>query len=118
MRYRSASTVPVQINATPLGVVTNLDTVRVALYGLSHDHLKPVRKVSIGFAPPRSLSERRPISVQLPVVYTLQRAWVGDMRAARSAGSSPATPPISTAAASPPAHATAGTTVVQWLVRA
>jgi hypothetical protein len=39
------------------------------------------------------------------LVHMLQSAWVGDMRAALMAGKSPATAPMITAAASPPAHA-------------
>ena len=43
-------------------------------------------------------------------------ASVGASRAARSAGYEPATAPISTAAASPPASASGGTTSAQpWL---
>jgi hypothetical protein len=48
--------------------------------------------------------------------YTVQRAWVGDIRAARSAGSRPARAPMSRVAASPPAQARAGMTVAQCLV--
>jgi hypothetical protein len=47
--------------------------------------------------------------------HMLHRAWVGDMRAARSAGHSPAIAPMSTAAASPPAQASRGITVAQPL---
>src|SRR5215467_2372870 len=49
------------------------------------------------------------------VPYMVQRAWVGDMRAARIAGSSPARAPITRAAPSPPAQASAGMTVAQPL---
>ncbi len=49
------------------------------------------------------------------VAYRLQRAWVGDRRAARMAGSSPAAAPMSSAAAKPPAHASGGMTVAQPL---
>jgi hypothetical protein len=45
--------------------------------------------------------------------YTDQSAWVGDMRAARRAGSSPASPPMRTAAPIPPAQAMAGMTTAQ-----
>ena len=50
--------------------------------------------------------------------YMAHRAWVGDMRAARRAGHSPARAPMSTAAPSPPAHASAGMTTSQPLARA
>jgi hypothetical protein len=50
--------------------------------------------------------------------YTAHSAWVGDMRAARSAGSSPAAAPMSTAAPMPPPQARAGTTTAQPLVEA
>jgi hypothetical protein len=44
-----------------------------------------------------------------------RRAWVGEMRAARMAGSSPARAPMITAAARPPAQAWGGmTTVWPW----
>jgi hypothetical protein len=46
------------------------------------------------------------------------RASVGDMRAARSAGSSPATAPTSNAAAKPAPHATGGITIVHPRVTA
>ena len=42
--------------------------------------------------------------------YTERSASVGDSRAARSAGYSPATAPMTSAAASPPASASGGTT--------
>jgi hypothetical protein len=48
--------------------------------------------------------------------YTVQSAWVGDIRAARNAGSRPARAPMSRAAASPPAQARVGMTVAQCLV--
>jgi hypothetical protein len=48
----------------------------------------------------------------------LHRAWVGDRRAARIAGSRPARAPMSMAAAMPPAHASGGMTVAQPLCRA
>jgi hypothetical protein len=48
--------------------------------------------------------------------YMVQRAWVGDIRAARRAGSRPAIAPMTSAAASPPVHAKVGMTVVQCLV--
>jgi ketosteroid isomerase-like protein len=48
--------------------------------------------------------------------YSVRRASVGESRAARIAGSSPAMAPIAMAAASPPAHASVGMTVVQCLV--
>jgi hypothetical protein len=47
--------------------------------------------------------------------YMVHRAWVGDMRAARRAGHSPARAPMSTATPSPPAHASAGMTTIQPL---
>ena len=51
----------------------------------------------------------------LTCYQTLQRAWVGDRRAARMAGSSPAKAPMTTAAARPPAQASGGmTTVSPW----
>ena len=49
---------------------------------------------------------------------TVRSASVGDRRAARSAGSKPATAPIAIAAASPPAQAETGTTIAQCLVEA
>ena len=48
--------------------------------------------------------------------HTVQSAWVGDIRAARMAGRSPAMAPISSAAASPPAQARVGMTVAQCWV--
>ena len=46
---------------------------------------------------------------------TVHSAWVGDRRAARMAGSSPARAPMMTAAASPPAQAWGGmTTASPW----
>jgi hypothetical protein len=47
--------------------------------------------------------------------YTVRRASVGESRAARIAGRSPAVPPMRMAAARPPAQALAGTTAVQCL---
>src|SRR5215831_10007839 len=44
------------------------------------------------------------------VPYMVQRAWVGERRAARMAGSSPARAPMTKAAASPPAQASPGMT--------
>jgi len=52
----------------------------------------------------------------VPWRYTVQSASVGDMRAARMAGSRPAMAPMSRAAASPPVQARVGMTVVQCLV--
>ncbi len=49
---------------------------------------------------------------------TLHRAWVGDIRAARSAGSSPASAPIRRAAVSPPIQARVGMTMAQPLLDA
>ena len=50
------------------------------------------------------------------VAHMVQRAWVGDRRAARMAGSSPARAPMATAAARPPAQAWDGmTTASPWL---
>ena len=47
--------------------------------------------------------------------YVVKRAWVGDRRAARMAGSRPARAPMTTAAARPPAQASGGmTTVSPW----
>ncbi len=48
--------------------------------------------------------------------YRDQRAWVGDRRAARMAGSSPARAPMRIAATSPPAQASTGMTVDQPLM--
>ena len=45
--------------------------------------------------------------------HRVQRAWVGDSRAARMAGSSPAAAPMSSAAARPPAQASGGMTIAQ-----
>jgi hypothetical protein len=53
---------------------------------------------------------------QLWSAYMLQRACVGDIRAARMAGRSPAMAPMSSAEARPPAQASGGTTVAQCLV--
>lgn len=53
-----------------------------------------------------------------PPAHTLRSASVGDMRAARSAGTSPATAPIDNAAPNPPAQARVGMTVVQPLAAA
>src|SRR5277367_3983443 len=50
------------------------------------------------------------------LAHMLQRAWVGDMRAARMAGSNPAMAPMRTADASPPAHASVGMTTLQCLL--
>src|SRR5258708_70900 len=47
---------------------------------------------------------------------TVQSAWVGDMRAARIAGRSPAAAPMRMAAPMPPPQARAGTTTAQPLV--
>src|SRR5258708_6635285 len=47
--------------------------------------------------------------------HTLQRASVGDIRAARRAGQSPATAPIQMAAAIPPAQARTGMTTSSCL---
>ena len=59
--------------------------------------------------PRRQLSDRG-LSCQ-----TAQRAWVGDRRAARMAGSSPARAPMITVAARPPAQAWGGmTTASPW----
>jgi hypothetical protein len=49
-------------------------------------------------------------------LHIVQRAWVGDMRAARIAGRSPAMAPMARAAVRPPAQARAGMTVFQCLV--
>jgi hypothetical protein len=49
-------------------------------------------------------------------VQTVHSASVGDMRAARRAGRRPATAPMIRAAASPPAQASAGTTMAHPLV--
>jgi hypothetical protein len=48
----------------------------------------------------------------------VHRAWVGDMRAARRAGHSPATAPINMAAPMPPPQAVAGMTMSSCLVEA
>ncbi len=48
----------------------------------------------------------------------LQSAWVGDRRAARMAGRSPARAPMKRAAARPPAQASAGMTTAQPLTSA
>src|SRR4051794_10988766 len=48
--------------------------------------------------------------------HTVLNASVGDRRAARNAGSRPATAPMANAAPSPPAHATVGTVTAQCLV--
>src|ERR1700678_2712689 len=60
--------------------------------------------------------EARPtmVSAENPF-HTLQSAWVGDRRAARIAGSSPARAPMRIAAPSPPAHASGGMTIAQCL---
>jgi hypothetical protein len=50
------------------------------------------------------------------LVHRLQRAWVGDIRAARMAGRSPARAPIARVEASPPAQASGGITVAQCWV--
>ena len=50
--------------------------------------------------------------------HTVRNASVGDMRAARTAGSSPAIAPIRTAAPRPPAHAVVGMAICQCLVAA
>ena len=48
--------------------------------------------------------------------HTDQRAWVGERRAARSTGMSPATTPMMSEAVNPPTHASVGMTVAQPLV--
>ena len=48
--------------------------------------------------------------------YAVRSASVGERRAARIAGTMPATAPIRIAAPMPPPHASAGITVVQCLV--
>lgn len=50
-----------------------------------------------------------------PGRHVVQRASVGDMRAPRTAGRSPATAPMKRAAAKPPVQATVGTTMFQPL---
>jgi hypothetical protein len=50
------------------------------------------------------------------VPHMVQRAWVGDIRAARMAGTSPAMAPMTRVEASPPAQARGGMTVAQCLV--
>ena len=50
--------------------------------------------------------------------HRVHRAWVGDRRAARIAGSRPARAPMSRAAARPPAQASGGMMVAQPLCRA
>ena len=50
--------------------------------------------------------------------HRVQRAWVGDRRAARTAGSSPAMAPMMRAAPMPPAHASGGMTIGQPLALA
>ena len=50
--------------------------------------------------------------------HRVHRAWVGDRRAARIAGSIPARAPMSRAAARPPAQASGGMMVAQPLCRA
>ena len=57
-----------------------------------------------------------PLWLAHPRPYLLHSAWVGDIRAALMAGSSPAMAPMTSAEASPPAQASAGMTVVQCLV--
>ena len=68
------------------------------------------------------LSDRCPTMRPLPLTgqsdQMLQRASVGDMRAARRAGTRPATAPINSAAPKPPAHATRGTSMSQPCVEA
>ena len=49
-------------------------------------------------------------------LHMLHKAWVGDMWAARRAGRSPATAPMTSAAASPPAQAWTGMTTDQCCV--
>jgi hypothetical protein len=51
-------------------------------------------------------------------IHTVRSASVGESRAARSAGSRPATAPIRSAAPSPPAQARVGMTIAQPLVEA
>jgi hypothetical protein len=60
--------------------------------------------------------QQRPQPATPPSAYTVQRAWVGDIRAARNAGRRPARAPMSSAAASPPAQASVGMTADQCLV--
>src|SRR5271155_5622314 len=55
---------------------------------------------------------------QKATAQILQSAWVGDMRAARSAGKRPATAPIRTAAPKPPPRAGGGTTIAHPFVEA
>jgi hypothetical protein len=50
-----------------------------------------------------------------PALYTLHSACVGERRAARMAGSSPARAPMTMAAARPPAQASGGMTMAQPL---
>ena len=64
-------------------------------------------------SPPRGSAPTRWSSSES---QTVLRASVGDIRAARMAGSSPAIAPITIAAARPPAHAVVGTTTVQCFV--
>src|SRR5580704_10706248 len=55
-------------------------------------------------------------SIEAPWTHMLHSAWVGDIRAARRAGISPATAPMIREAAKPPSQASGGTTVDQPLV--
>jgi hypothetical protein len=61
--------------------------------------------------------ERKPTSAYRGH-QTLQRAWVGDSRAARRAGQSPATAPMRMAAPMPPPQASAGMTTSSCLALA
>ena len=72
--------------------------------GLQREHKVPL--YDFRSPPPRSGSSMLPLSAE-------RSASVGDNRAARSAGYSPATPPTHTATSTPPANATTGTAAVQ-----
>ena len=60
--------------------------------------------------------ERQPPAATTRRAHAVRSASVGESRAARIAGSSPAIVPIAIAAAIPPAHAAVGITIAQCLV--
>src|SRR6266542_5796143 len=79
-------------------------------------HRRPARRDrrAPGRVGPESVAERgAPVGAPPPRVQTERRASVGDSRAARIAGYSPASAPITIAAPRPAARAAGGTTGVQ-----
>jgi hypothetical protein len=115
-------------NWSPLASLPRPRLAKPVSYGTEGQRFESSRaRLGVQTAPPyrRSMPSQRtrsargrlgrdPVPKELRLQpQTVRSASVGDSRAARSAGTSPATAPISSAAPNPPAHARVGTTTVQ-----